>query len=66
MTAAASMTAKYLREVAMHSFNRFWRAKSPELKPTCGYAVDAGRFLNDIAPLRRELNVPDEILIRCK
>ena len=36
-TALASMTAKYLRELAMRAFNEFWCASVPGLRPTAGY-----------------------------
>lgn len=42
--ALASMTAKYVRELAMHAFNEFWAARQPGLAPTAGYPVDATRW----------------------
>lgn len=42
--ALASMAAKYLREVCMAQFNRYWVGRVPGLKPTAGYPVDAARF----------------------
>jgi hypothetical protein len=42
--ALASMAAKYLREVCMRQFNRYWTAKVPGLAPTAGYPGDASRF----------------------
>ncbi len=62
--ALASMTAKYLRELAMHQFNRFWQAHLPELKPTQGYPLDAKRFRDDITQAQRRLQIADEILWR--
>ena len=62
--ALASMTAKYLRELAMHQFNRFWRARLPGLRPTQGYPVDAKRFRAEIADLARSLGIRDDILWR--
>lgn len=62
--ALASMLSKYLRELHMVLFNRFWKERRPDLRPTAGYAVDARRFLSDISPLRRDLQIPDDILIR--
>lgn len=64
--ALASMTAKYLREVAMRPFNAFWRRHLPALVPTAGYPQDARRFLNDIAPVQRMLGMPDQVLWRCR
>lgn len=46
--ALASMTAKYLRELAMRRFNRYWCARSPGLAPTAGYVQDARRWLQDV------------------
>lgn len=43
--AAASILAKYVRELMMHVFNRFWQSRHAALKPTAGYPQDAGRFL---------------------
>jgi len=43
----ASMAAKYVRELMMARFNRYWSAKLPELKPTAGYVQDARRWLID-------------------
>lgn len=45
--ALASMTAKYVRELAMARFNRYWCARIPELKPTAGYVTDARRWLDE-------------------
>jgi hypothetical protein len=46
--ALASMAAKYLREVCMRQFNRYWLAKVPGLAPTAGYPGDASRFYEAI------------------
>lgn len=62
--ALASMTAKYLRELAMHQFNAFWRERLPGLKPTQGYPVDAKRFRAEIAKIASELGVGDDVLWR--
>lgn len=45
--ALASMAAKLTREVLMLRFNRYWGARIDELKPTAGYATDAGRWLRE-------------------
>jgi hypothetical protein len=47
--AAASMTAKYLRELAMLGFNAHWGAVLPGLAPTAGYPVDAARWRREAA-----------------
>jgi ribonuclease HII len=62
--AAASMLAKYTREMLMGRFNRFWQQHRPALNPTAGYYTDGWRFLNEIADLRKELAVADVDLIR--
>ena len=47
--ALASLTAKYVRELAMLAFNAFWRGRVPGLRATAGYPVDAARWRNDAA-----------------
>jgi ribonuclease HII len=46
--ALASMLCKYLREVCMLLFNRFWATHVPDLKPTAGYPGDAKRYYESI------------------
>jgi hypothetical protein len=65
-TALASMTAKYLRELAMRAFNTFWAAHVPDLRPTAGYPTDAHRFRNAIAAAQRKLKIDDHALWRNK
>lgn len=48
--AVASMFSKYLRELFMHQFNRYWLARIPDLAPTAGYPGDAARFMDAIRP----------------
>jgi hypothetical protein len=62
--ALASMCCKYIRELHMSIFNRFWGEQVENLRPTAGYYVDAKRFLEDIGPARERLAVGDEALIR--
>lgn len=64
--ALASMTAKYLRELSMGAFNRFWRVHLPELRPTAGYPVDARRFKAAIADVQHELGIEDRLLWRTR
>lgn len=45
--ALASMTAKYVRELAMSAFNAHWSERLGEIKPTAGYTADARRWLDD-------------------
>lgn len=65
-TALASMTAKYLRELAMIPFNRFWQQHVPGLKPTAGYPSDATRFWDEIRPAQQQLGITDKMLWRCR
>ena len=44
------MVSKYVRERLMEEFNRFWRERTPGLKPTAGYPGDAKRFYDAIRP----------------
>jgi ribonuclease HII len=63
-TALASMTAKYVRELYMRSFNLYWQQRLAGLKPTAGYAADARRFLKDVAPALRTEGVEVSRLVR--
>jgi hypothetical protein len=63
-TALASMASKYMRELAMRPFNRFWCNQLPELRPTAGYPRDARRFKTAIGPLQQELGIADRLLWR--
>jgi len=65
-TALASMVSKYLRELAMGAFNRYWCARVPELRPTAGYPGDARRFKTEIAATQAALGITDEILWRSR
>lgn len=62
--AVASMVSKYIRELSMVLFNRFWTSRLPDLKPTAGYPGDATRFRRDIAALQTELGIADDVLWR--
>lgn len=63
-TALASMTAKYLRELAMRPFNTFWQRHVPGLRATAGYPTDAKRFHDDIRATQRKLQIDDRDLWR--
>lgn len=65
-TALASMTSKYVRELAMEALNVFWRRHVRSLRPTAGYPLDARRFKRDIARCQRELGIDDLILWRTR
>jgi len=62
--ALASVYSKYLRELYMHLFNRYWCEHHADLKPTAGYYTDAQRWLRDAAPTIRSLDVPESLLVR--
>jgi ribonuclease HII len=64
--ALASMVSKYVREVLMGEFNRFWRERVPGLKPTAGYPGDAKRYYDAILPAAERLGVPEAALWRRK
>lgn len=64
--ALASMVSKYLRELCMVEFNRFWQTHVPDLKPTAGYPVDAARFLEAIRPVIDRLEIPLESVWRMR
>ncbi|MBX9788662.1 MAG: hypothetical protein K2Y37_07075 [Pirellulales bacterium] len=65
-TALASMFAKYLRELSMRAFNKFWCARVPQLRPTAGYPGDAQRFKRAIAGAQAELGIDDAALWRSR
>lgn len=62
--ALASLVSKYLRELLMACFNRFWIEQVPDLKPTAGYYQDGLRFLKDIGPHLGRLGIARERLVR--
>ena len=62
--ALASMVSKYLREVLMRDFNRFWRRHVPDLKPTAGYPTDAKRFYDVIRPAMEQLGLAEDAVWR--
>ena len=60
----ASMLAKYLRELSMDAWNRFWCDRMPDLQPTAGYPQDARRFKQEIATVQSQLDVADRLIWR--
>jgi ribonuclease HII len=63
----ASILAKYLRELVLRAFNRYFAARLPQLRATAGYPQDAKRFIAEVeAGLGRELGFGREAWIRCK
>jgi len=63
-TALASMTAKYVRELAMRQLNAYFQSLVPDLKATAGYGTDAWRFLRQVAAAREAAGIPDEVILR--
>jgi ribonuclease HII len=64
--ALASMVSKYLRELCMGEFNRFWAGHVPGLAPTAGYPGDAARFLDAIRPALAKLGIVESVQWRRK
>ncbi|MFP6614317.1 MAG: hypothetical protein VB835_18550 [Pirellulales bacterium] len=64
--ALASMTSKYLRELAMMALNDFWRLQISDLRATAGYPADAKRFKSEIKDVQAALQIDDELLWRCR
>ncbi len=64
--ALASMLCKYLREVCMRQFNRFWASHVPGIVPTAGYPVDAKRFYDQIQPAMARLGLSADQVWRKK
>ena len=62
--AVASMVSKYVRELSMEAFNRFWQRHVPGVVPTKGYPADAKRFRRQIAAAQERLKIPDSVLWR--
>ncbi|HEV8062233.1 MAG TPA: hypothetical protein VGP68_20305 [Gemmataceae bacterium] len=62
--ALASMLSKYLREMLMGEFNRFWLERLPGLQPTAGYPMDASRFYDAIRPMVEQLGIAHEVVWR--
>lgn len=62
--ALASMVSKYVRELLMGEFNRFWQALVPDLKPTAGYPVDAVRYIEAIRPALLRLGIAERSVWR--
>jgi len=48
IVAVASCIAKYVRELHMHLFNKYWSGKYPRVRPTDGYYRDGKRWINSM------------------
>lgn len=64
--ALASMLCKYLREVCMRQFNRYWATHVPGIVPTAGYPLDANRFYAQIQPAMAKLGLTADQVWRKK
>ena len=64
--AVASMVCKYVRELSMELFNRFWSSHLPNLKPTKGYPQDARRFKQEISATQQKLAISENQLWRIR
>jgi ribonuclease HII len=64
--ALASMLSKYLRELFMELFNRFWSLHVPQIEPTAGYHVDGKRFYEEVRPLVQHLGVDEKLVYRLR
>jgi ribonuclease HII len=64
--ALASMASKYLRELLMAEFNRFWQKHVPGLKATAGYPGDSSRFLAEVRDAAARLGLAGPALWRRK
>jgi hypothetical protein len=60
------MASKYLRELLMLEFNRFWQTHVPGLKPTAGYPGDSARFLAEVRDAAARLGISEAALWRRK
>lgn len=64
--ALASMLAKYVRELLMREWNRFWQKRVPGLAATAGYPADAKRYWRQIAPVARKLGIAESAIWRIR
>jgi ribonuclease HII len=64
--ALASMIAKYLRELFMQQFNRYWQERVPDLEPTAGYPNDSKRFFGQIQRAMRQLSITERQVWRAR
>ena len=62
--ALASIVSKYIRELFMNCFNRYWCAQVADLRPTAGYYQDGQRFLADADQAIARQGVDRDWLVR--
>jgi ribonuclease HII len=62
-----SILAKYLRELLLRPFNRYFACRVAQLRPTAGYPEDARRFIDEVeAALGRDAGLERAMWIRSK
>lgn len=61
LVAMASIVSKYLRDLWMRDFNRYWCDRVAGLKPTAGYPVDARRWREAVEPVAEGLGLPSRL-----
>jgi len=64
--ALASMLSKYIRELFMKLFNRYWQAIDPALPYTSGYRTDGWRFVRALDAAERLAGIERALMIRNK
>jgi ribonuclease HII len=64
--ALASMISKYVRELLMREFNRYWLTHVPDLAPTAGYPNDAPRFFEAIRPAMKKMGLAERLVWRSR
>lgn len=64
--ALASMLSKYIRELCMEIFNRYWQALDPNVPRTSGYRNDCWAFLKAVEPLPQYQQADKSLLTREK
>ena len=64
--ALASMCSKYLRELDLMLFNRYWQSRVPGLRPTAGYAEDGRRFLSQVWPAMQAEGIDPDVIVRVR
>jgi ribonuclease HII len=65
-SAVASMTSKYLRELAMLALNRYWCERVSGLRPTAGYPSDAKRWRAALKASEDKLQLDERLLWRSR
>ena len=64
--ALASIIAKYVRELCMGLFNRYWCQQVEGLTATAGYYADGMRFFGQIQPHLRRLGLEPTAVLRLR